>query len=71
MLLSVREDGVSDARQGLESIAAFRGFSILLMVLADYLTGPLWLVGLQALFMVGTLRWVGWGLDRRHFHIAL
>jgi predicted acyltransferase len=40
MLLSVREDHMSDARQRLESIDAFRGFSILLMVLADYLAGP-------------------------------
>jgi len=40
MLLSVREDQVSDARQRLESIDEFRGFSILLMVLANYLAGP-------------------------------
>jgi len=40
MLLSIREDQVSDARQRLESIDEFRGFSILLMVLANYLAGP-------------------------------
>jgi len=30
-----------------------------------------WLVVLQALLMVGTLSWVGWVLDRRHFHVTL
>ncbi|RIE15654.1 DUF1624 domain-containing protein [Candidatus Cryosericum odellii] len=40
MLLSIREDQVSDARQRLESIDEFRGFSILLMVLANYLADP-------------------------------
>lgn len=40
MLLRIREDRVNDARQRLESIDEFRGFSILLMVLADYLAGP-------------------------------
>src|SRR5450756_3077549 len=34
------EDCVNDARQRLESIDEFRGFSILLMVLANYLAGP-------------------------------
>ncbi|MCX6085960.1 MAG: hypothetical protein NTX94_05950, partial [Caldiserica bacterium] len=32
---------------------------------------PAWLVVLQAVFMVGTLSWVGWALDRGHFHFAL
>ena len=36
-----------------------------------YELAPAWLVVLQALFMVGTLSWVGWVLDRRHFHFAL
>jgi predicted acyltransferase len=36
-----------------------------------YELAPVWLVVLQSLFMVGTLSWVGWVLDRRHFHIAL
>lgn len=36
-----------------------------------YEFAPVWLVVLQALFMVGTLSWVGWVLDRRHFHVAL
>jgi predicted acyltransferase len=40
MLLRIREDRVNDGRQRLESIDEFRGFSILLMVLADYLAGP-------------------------------
>src|SRR5450830_828467 len=40
MMLSTMEDQVNDARQRLESIDEFRGFSILLMVLANYLAGP-------------------------------
>jgi len=36
-----------------------------------YELAPVWLVMLQALFMVGTLSWIGWALDRRHFHFAL
>jgi len=40
MMLSIMEDRVNDARQRLESIDEFRGFSILLMVLANYLAGP-------------------------------
>ena len=36
-----------------------------------YELAPVWLVVLQALFIVGTLSWVGWVLDRRHFHVAL
>ncbi|MFA4932452.1 MAG: heparan-alpha-glucosaminide N-acetyltransferase domain-containing protein [Caldisericia bacterium] len=36
-----------------------------------YELAPAWLVGLQALFMVGTLSWVGWVLDRKHFHVTL
>ena len=36
-----------------------------------YELAPGWLVALQALFMVGTLSWVGWVLDRRHFHFSL
>jgi fucose 4-O-acetylase-like acetyltransferase len=36
-----------------------------------YESAPVWLVVLQALLMVGTLSWVGWVLDRRHFHVAL
>lgn len=36
-----------------------------------YELAPAWLVVLQALFMVGTLSWIGWALDRRHFHFSL
>jgi predicted acyltransferase len=36
-----------------------------------YELAPVWLVILQALFIVGTLSWVGWVLDRRHFYVAL
>ncbi|RIE17503.1 heparan-alpha-glucosaminide N-acetyltransferase domain-containing protein [Candidatus Cryosericum septentrionale] len=36
-----------------------------------YELAPVWLVVLEALLMVGTLSWVGWVLDRRHFHVAL
>jgi predicted acyltransferase len=36
-----------------------------------YELAPVWLVVLQALFIVGTLSWVGWVLDRRHFYVAL
>jgi len=36
-----------------------------------YELAPAWLVVLQALLMVGTLSWVGWVLDRRHFYVAL
>jgi len=36
-----------------------------------YERAPVWLVVLQALFIVGTLSWVGWVLDRRHFYVAL
>lgn len=40
-------------------------------ILGWYELAPGWLVALQALFMVGTLSWVGWVLDRRHFHFSL
>lgn len=36
-----------------------------------YKLAPVWLVIVQALFMVGTLSWLGWALDRRHVHVAL
>ena len=36
-----------------------------------YELAPVWLLVLQALLMVGTLSWVGWVLDRRHFHVTL
>jgi fucose 4-O-acetylase-like acetyltransferase len=36
-----------------------------------YKLAPAWLVVLQALFIVGTLSWVGWALDRRRFDFAL
>jgi hypothetical protein len=66
MLLGVRDDRVNSARQRLESIEARSRFPIPLVLLADDLADRP-----QALFMVGTLSWVGWVLDRRHFHIAL
>jgi predicted acyltransferase len=36
-----------------------------------YELAPVWLVALEALFIVGTLSWIGWVLDRRHFYVAL
>jgi hypothetical protein len=66
MLLGVRDDRVNDARRRLGSVEAWTGFSIPLVLLADDLAGRL-----QALFMVGTLSWVGCMLDSSHFHIAL
>jgi len=36
-----------------------------------YELAPVWLVALEALFIIGTLSWVGWVLDRRHFYVTL
>jgi hypothetical protein len=60
MLLGVRDDRVNDARRRLESIEVCSGFCIPLVLLADDLADRP-----QALFMVETLSWVGWAMDRR------
>jgi hypothetical protein len=60
MLLGVRDDRVNDARRRLESIEVCSGFCIPLVLLADDLADHP-----QALFMVETLSWVGWAMDRR------
>lgn len=36
-----------------------------------YEQAPVWLVVLQAMFMVGVLSWIGWLLDRKHFYFSL
>ena len=40
-------------------------------ILGWYELAPVWLVALDALFIVGTLSWIWWVLDRRHFYVTL
>jgi len=50
---------------------ALLGIVVLPQVSWWYEEAPVWLVVLQAAFMVGVLSWIAWMVDRKHFQFSL